>query len=579
MIISSKKPRFAYGKASATSGATLGNIVEKDGPTQTKSVPYSIQTYLALPISSSKTIPHNARPETWAYQIPQNSAIFVKNTNSEKNYTQSENTRNMSQRIHTITPAHLNFIMRERFNDLMTLIDKFPTVPIDWNAVINYCMDDFRFIGFSISGNEIASDKIPVENSPRRMNCSLMSSGPIINYHGSNVNIGDHLYFVAKFVRDRSSFRIGSSQTIVSTSQRQSFVPLLPQIGKLGASVASRNDSVSISEYLGNSTSVLQPDVVEESNKLRKIYHENIEYFNNKEDSKCVEFLKIAKPREILPIAYAYYNTEPVDAFFDFIASSEDYFEDIPYDVAKMLDYGFKHGDFNVVFKHPFGVETGYESKSGILKENGSEIDSVNNVFYVISKVLVERLKKEFGVDNELEYIDGVFKCYDFKPEIFTPKSSSSLTTRLRFLKNNQHFATQPLNVTSYVSNSNIVVAPTSADWDVVKRFALNGWQPARRAWDENEHGGRMIPQLVGVCSQSPLTGEDLMQFEHDDPCFPNFFYAIPIKYGICTHVPSASTNNSYNLYNREKVKETPITGVHSISGEEMLLEAYYSSY
>lgn len=180
-VLINEKESIIYGDVNIHTDTSSHGPGSRECVTVYRAVPLPNDMY---PIDNNAI--HHVEFQKWVYQIPDGSAVFGKSP-----------TRGIHQPndLHLITPAHLNFIMQLRFATLMRILDKFPTFAWDWTKIVLYCMDGWEFIGFAHTSNvprqETGTPHIVVRHE---------FSGSVINYHGDNIEVADHLYFVAKFV-------------------------------------------------------------------------------------------------------------------------------------------------------------------------------------------------------------------------------------------------------------------------------------------------------------------------------------------------------------------------------------------
>jgi hypothetical protein len=223
MIPSYKNPRLS---APGGSGGLNLKVGEEDEATTQQAASRAITEFNMEAIPILERFAGNVQASLWSHEIPLNGVIFARSPeNTPASFLKVDAYRPCYQ---AIAPAHLNFLMREEFYRWMSKIDRLNFPNINWTALMFRCMCGFSPIGVS---QQLSTDQ-PIERridqSDRTLAVFVRYTGIVNNYHGSSVEPGDYLYFVAKFVKDQKNptYYFTPNRPTTSTAKRAAVVSL-----------------------------------------------------------------------------------------------------------------------------------------------------------------------------------------------------------------------------------------------------------------------------------------------------------------------------------------------------------------
>lgn len=623
MNIAENRARIDFRALSDENGYPFGGYSENDAASVVKRRLFIPTTLIAMPIRYSNLISHNVRPQEWAQQIPIHSLMFIKNTDLEQTNVARRGDRpyKLMDHVHAITPAHMNYIMRERYIHAINIIDKFPNVPVDWTRVIEYCLDGWELRAVCDTPT-ITNQGKTITNTPRQMNAIVLGDTSVINYHASSVNVGDYLYLIAMFVPDRNVYKVGPNDTIVSSATRN---PRYSDMLKLSenAKRLGRSGSYDISSILKNNEYDDDIKLLDRMLKYQdsmtpiledfsKVYIDGVniteekgeEIVKSMEDTKipedywiCIAYYIVTKstkvPLQLLYMIETILNAYDTNKYFS------EHAKKFNLDLNILKDFNSEKIE---VFIETVSVMNGEKRTipKQITLSNGGIHDGDTNYkkmieAYVLYAYLCKRLMtllymRKIGDNDTKKEYDAIIKfmknlkwgwdvkCLKLrvveKLAQFTQMSERDIQTMLdNYSPPDTHASKR------HKSDDDVDYRPNDQEVSFMKQFILEGLHQPRRAWDENYHKTLMIPQLVAYNSRLPITHEKLLQTEFSDNNYTNTFFAIPLRYGVCTGVSKLISDPVYKTHPRNKYhgSENPITSTHCNVDDKYLIEVSFN--
>lgn len=611
--------------------------VENNGTT--KSLQASRINVISVPISrNDDIIPNHAEQfdktdmGLWAFQIPNNSFVFARNIKCNSSG---------SNRLHLISPVHLNYILHARYIHIMKAIDKYPTIPIDWSKVIDYCLDGWIPLGFIETSSQNKSKSGEVCVTIRKN-----FNGPIINYHGNRVTVGDHLYFLIKFIETdlkpldlgmgmflpHAGSRFPSNLPFTSTAIQGEFfrrggdkyyqdktILRRPMISiECYLNEHDNDDEFVLADYIlkiwrGDENATWDPsgrmhDFIryntDDRNMDRKIIFEQfLDIMHLKINDLDVELADefVLDNLDFVYIGvYTLFKIRILQVFlqqFSTINEKENLIEFYEWKLRRlnkiverehlsarkylisdsmMSDDGY---ELNLNDDDIYGTWATNIMKHDSISIEGASFNATTNtwrfndyytfgiwisvLYYLLFRAVGNEELRDFVFsfahkhdDYEGEYenlkkwiVVLVGNFYQFHGTLYGATLIKPRKSILRhYLARSSKSITQPSNVTRNMFKGTIVTFNTKKELELVNSVAMdkNMWQPARRAWDEREHHGTMIPQITAFHSKYQIETSAFIQSEHNDPCFENTFAFRVFRYGMCSDI-SHVVNNSEN--------------------------------
>jgi hypothetical protein len=198
MILTSKRPRLT-GKNSNGGLSITASQVDDATINQANSRAITQINLMGVPLTDPVFDDYHVN--RWAHQIPSGSLLFARSPGDQDVEANHEFEHN-NPAFNLAAPVHVNFILLYNWYKLIAKIDQLQYAIIDWNRAMRRCLDGWNMIGVS----KMPTTEKPVERKlefmSRVMVTYMRCEELMLNYHGDNIEEGDVLTLVLKFVPD-----------------------------------------------------------------------------------------------------------------------------------------------------------------------------------------------------------------------------------------------------------------------------------------------------------------------------------------------------------------------------------------